>query len=50
YLWYLFIGIIGGSLALPFWKKVYRYILIVASFFLVGFGIYFLRYALLGRA
>ncbi|MCX7796876.1 MAG: LysE family translocator [bacterium] len=49
YVWYLFIGFIGGALSLPFWRKVYRYILIVASFFLIGFGVYFLRYALLGR-
>ncbi len=49
YVWYLFIGFIGGALSLSFWRRVYRYILTVASFFLVGFGIYFLRYALLGR-
>lgn len=49
YVWYLFIGFIGGALSLPFWRKVYRYILIVASFFLVGFGAYFLRYSLFGR-
>lgn len=50
YVWYLFIGFIGEGLSLPFWRKVYRYVLITASFFLVGFGIYFLRYALLGKA
>lgn len=49
YVWYLFIGFIGGALSLPFWRRVYKYILIVASLFLVGFGIYFLRYALLSR-
>ncbi|MGB9682305.1 MAG: LysE family transporter [bacterium] len=48
YVWYLFIGIIGGGLSLPFWRRVYGYILTIASFFLVGFGIYFLHYALLG--
>ncbi|MGC8971197.1 MAG: LysE family transporter [bacterium] len=50
YIWYLFIGFAGEGLSLPFWRKIYRYILIAASFFLVGFGMYFLRYALLGRA
>jgi threonine/homoserine/homoserine lactone efflux protein len=48
YVWYLFIGIVGNGLSLPFWRRVYRYILIIASLFLVGFGIYFLRYALIG--
>jgi threonine/homoserine/homoserine lactone efflux protein len=42
YLWYIFIGILGQGLSLPFWRKIYHYILIFASFFLFGFGIYFL--------
>lgn len=49
YIWYLFIGFLGEGLSLPFWRKVYRYILIIASFFLTGFGIYFLRYAISGN-
>jgi threonine/homoserine/homoserine lactone efflux protein len=42
YLWYIFIGILGQGLSLSFWRKIYHYILIFASFFLFGFGIYFL--------
>lgn len=42
YVWYIFMGIIGQGLSLPFWRKIYSYILYFASFFLLGFGIYFL--------
>lgn len=42
YVWYMFIGFIGQGLSLPFWRKIYNYILYFASFFLLGFGIYFL--------
>jgi len=49
YVWYLFIGFLGEGLSLPFWRRVYRYILIIASFFLTGFGVYFLRYAISGK-
>ncbi|MCX7941761.1 MAG: LysE family translocator [Dictyoglomaceae bacterium] len=44
YAWYMFIGIIGQSLSLPFWRKIYKYILYFASIFLLIFGIYFLSY------
>lgn len=42
FVWYIFIGILGQSFTLPFWKRIYNYILYFASFFLFGFGIYFL--------
>ncbi len=44
YVWYIFIGLIGQSLSLPFWRKVYKYILYFSSVFLLIFGIYFMSY------
>lgn len=49
YVWYVFIGFIGQGLSLPFWNKIYRVILIFASVFLLGFGIYFVVYVFGGR-
>lgn len=46
YVWYAFIGIVGQGLSLPFWKGIYRYILYFSSLFLLGFGLYFIYYAL----
>ncbi len=44
YVWYIFIGLIGQSLSLPFWRKIYKYILYFSSVFLLIFGIYFMTY------
>jgi threonine/homoserine/homoserine lactone efflux protein len=46
YTWYIFIGILGQGLSLPFWGKVYRYVLYFSSLFLFGFGLYFIYYAI----
>lgn len=46
YVWYAFIGIVGQGLSLLFWKGIYRYILYFSSLFLLGFGLYFIYYAL----
>lgn len=48
YVWYAFIGLIGQGLSLPFWKRIYKVILYFASVFLIFFGIYFMRYVLIG--
>ena len=46
YTWYIFIGILGQGLSLPFWGKIYRYVLYFSSLFLFGFGLYFIYYAI----
>lgn len=46
YTWYAFIGILGQGLTLPFWRKVYRYVLYFSSIFLFGFGLFFIYYAI----
>ncbi len=48
FVWYIFIGFIGQGLSLPFWKRLYKIILYLASFSLVFFGVYFLKYIILG--
>jgi len=48
YVWYAFIGLIGQGLSLPFWKRIYKVILYIASIFLIFFGGYFMRYVFVG--
>lgn len=49
YVWYIFVGFIGQGLSLPFWKRIYEIILILASIVLLIFGFYFLIYVIKGR-
>lgn len=48
YVWYIFIGFIGQGLSLPFWKRIYEVILVLASIVLLVFGFYFLIYVFKG--
>lgn len=48
YVWYIFIGFVGQGLSLPFWKKIYEFILTLASVVLLIFGFYFLIYVFKG--
>uniref|UniRef100_A0A7C3MHB5 Lysine transporter LysE n=1 Tax=Dictyoglomus thermophilum TaxID=14 RepID=A0A7C3MHB5_DICTH len=48
FVWYIFIGFVGQGLALPLWNKLYKIILYLASFSLIFFSVYFLKYVILG--